>query len=114
MEMLKFKEETQTLKNFFEVYCENKHNCSKKIKKELKYKEQIHTINLKLCDNCIEKIDYCFERLQECPHEEKPRCRSCKNPCYEKRQWKETAKIMKYSGIRLGLSSIKRFLKFSS
>lgn len=57
------------------------------------------------------KIDYSFERLLNCPHEEKPSCRKCINPCYGKKEWKETARIMRSSGMKLGLTSINKRIK---
>jgi len=113
MESIKFKKETQTLKTFFEEYCHNKHKDQLNEKREFVYKDEKSELDLCLCDDCLKKIDYCFKRLLECPHEIKPRCRNCKTPCYGRQEWKDTAKIMKYSGIKLGLSSIKKFLKFS-
>ena len=107
----KFKIEIDTLKKFFELYCKNKHQDINSFTKNLVYKDEIFKIDLHLCNKCKEDIEYCFQRLLECPHEIKPRCRKCPNPCYEKSQWKKTAKIMKYSGVRLGFNSIKSKLK---
>lgn len=111
MNIDKFNEELKTLKEFFEFYCNKKH--SKQIKNDisLTYKESTIPLRLNLCEECFEKIKYSFERLQECPHEIKPRCRKCPNPCYEKKQWKEVAKIMRFSGINLNLLSLKDKIK---
>ncbi len=111
MELIKFKQEISTLKKFFKTYCKNKHKEQKSIEKNLTYKKEEITISLNLCEDCLKKIQYSFDRLLECPHEIKPRCRTCPNPCYEKQQWKETAKVMRYSGMRLGLLSIKKLFK---
>lgn len=100
----KFHQEVITLKDFFECYCKGKHKNQKTHNKILIYKEEDFSKNLFLCENCLKDINYCFQRLQECPHEEKPKCRKCSTPCYEKEQWKITAKIMGYSGIKLGIS----------
>ena len=62
-------------------------------------------------DECLKKIEYSFDRLLACPHEIKPRCRTCPNPCYEKKNWKETAQVMRYSGIKLGLRSVNKKIK---
>ena len=64
-----------------------------------------------LCAECRELFLYAHERLQACPHEEKPRCRVCKNPCYERTYWKKMAKMMRYSGMRLGFLKLKEKLK---
>ena len=103
----KFEKDINTLKEFFEVYCEAKHDNQTCTKKELIYRNETFEVELYLCEECLKDIKYSYSRLLECPHEEKPRCRKCPTPCYDKVQWKRTAKVMKYSGIKLGLTSIK-------
>ena len=58
-----------------------------------------------------ELINYSFDRLNECPHDIKPRCRTCPSPCYEKQEWKKLSKLMKYSGLQFGLIKIKKLFK---
>ena len=108
----KFAGEVETLKKFFTIYCSNKHTDQHKFTKKLQYRYIDYDIELELCDECKELIEYSFLKLQECPHDIKPRCRQCPNPCYEKQQWKSLAKLMRYSGMQLGLTKIKSFLKF--
>jgi len=108
MEIVKFKEEINTLKKFFEVYCENKHTDQKNIIRTFNYKNEEINIELNLCPECLRKINYSFDRLLECPHDIKPRCRTCPTPCYEKPQWKEAARVMRYSGMKLGLLSLNK------
>lgn len=103
----KFETEINTLKKFFEIYCKDKHHQSVTKLVEIEYKYKIFDIQLTLCKECRHKIAYSFKKLQNCPHEEKPRCRKCPNPCYEKSEWKNVAKVMKYSAIKLGLKKIK-------
>lgn len=113
MTLEKFDSEVKTLKRFFEFYCKNNHKEQSLSTKKLLYKEKEFTLELNLCKDCKEHIFYCFNRLLECPHEEKPRCRNCPNSCYDRIMWKKTAKLMKYSGIRLGISKIFNFKKFN-
>jgi hypothetical protein len=113
MTVEKFTSEAQTLKKFFELYCQNKHKNQTNHCKELNYKGKNVHVELELCQECITLIHYSFDRLIECPHEEKPRCRTCPTPCYSKNEWKKVAKLMKYSGIQLGLSKLKKFLRIS-
>lgn len=113
MKIEKFKNEVATLKKFFEIYCKNKHKNQQDKIIILNYKNEHITIQLKLCEECFNTINYSFDRLLECPHEEKPRCRKCPNPCYEKKQWKEVAKTMRYSGLYLGLSRINKTFRFN-
>lgn len=107
----KFEEQILTLKKFYEYYCQNKHSTKDLYNIKLNYNDTSFEIELNLCKECIDNISYSFERLQECPHEEKPRCRKCPTPCYEKYRWRHAAKVMKYSAINLGLSSVKQKVK---
>lgn len=111
MDSIKFQTEISTLKKFYEFFCINKHHKQLKKDVHLEYKSTSFDISLNLCEDCFEAINYSFSRLQQCPHEVKPRCRTCPNPCYEKQRWKATAKVMKYSAINLGLSKIKSKVK---
>lgn len=103
----KFKIEIDTLKSFFETFCKDKHKNLKNYNIELEYKNQKYILDLKLCPSCFDSINYSFDRLKECPHEIKPRCRKCPSPCYEKTKWKDAARVMKYSAIKLSLGKIK-------
>lgn len=106
----KFQSEIKTLDKFFTKYCEDKH--SERFSKEyyLKYKECELSFSIYLCKDCHELITYSFEKLSQCPHEIKPRCRKCPSPCYEKPQWKKLAKLMRYSGFQFGLLKVKKFI----
>jgi len=107
----KFTAEAQTLKKFFQIHCKDKHTGQTNHCKKLHYKDEDIYVELELCSECIELIHYSFDRLLECPHDPKPRCRTCPNPCYSKTEWKKVAKLMRYSGIKLGLLKVKRFFK---
>ncbi|MDY0051442.1 MAG: nitrous oxide-stimulated promoter family protein [Aliarcobacter sp.] len=107
----KFEIEISTLKSFFEVYCKNKHQNQENKNVILNYKEKTFEIELCLCKECQDAINYSFDRLLQCPHEIKPRCRTCLTPCYEKPRWKSTAKIMIYSAMKLSLSKMKSRVK---
>jgi len=111
MTIEKFTGEVQTLKKFFELYCDDHHKDQTDHCKKLIYNDQEVYTELHLCSSCIDLIDYSLQRLKECPHDPKPRCRTCPNPCYEKDEWKKVAKLMRYSGIQLGLLKIKKFCK---
>lgn len=106
----KFKNEIFSLNQFFTIYCENKHLGQKKGLKNIKYKNIKYTLKTNLCEECEKLLNYSFNKLQECPHEIKPRCRRCSSPCYEKEKWKKIAKLMKYSGLKLGFLKIKKHL----
>ncbi len=105
----KFTTEANTLKKFFELHCKDKHTNQTSHCKQMEYNDEKVHIELELCSECIDLIHYSFDRLSECPHDPKPRCRTCSNPCYSQNEWKKVAKLMRYSGIQLGLLKIKKF-----
>ena len=106
----KFEGEVQILKKFFELHCKDKHTNQSIYIKHLEYNDKEYDVELTLCEDCKKLLDYSFDRLLECPHDIKPRCRTCPAPCYEKQQWKSVAKLMRYSGIQLGLTKLKKIL----
>ncbi|MBD3841518.1 MAG: nitrous oxide-stimulated promoter family protein [Campylobacterales bacterium] len=103
----KFKSEVHTLQKFFTKYCTDKHKDQFVKNYPLEYKYIQYSQDINLCSECHKLLLYSFDRLANCPHEIKPRCRKCPNPCYEKAQWKALAKLMRYSGFMLALSKIK-------
>lgn len=110
----KFIKDVKILLSFIELYCKDKHEVDKnKQELVLNYKdENLEKISYILCPECRENFLYSYQRLQLCPHEEKPRCRHCKKPCYEKSKWKILASIMRYSGMKKGLTKIRKiFIK---
>ena len=112
----KFKNEVDTLLKFFPIYCKDKHKDQYLEKYEAIYKNKTINFEATLCENCHMLLNYAIQRLQECPNDPKPRCRKCPNPCYEKDKFKQMAKMMRYSGMKLGLTKaakkLKRFIKF--
>ncbi len=113
----KFIEDSKTVTKFIQCYCDNEHFNAKKIKNfiPLTYKsknlEQI--LPYELCNECENTLKYSYNRLQNCPNANKPSCRKCSIPCYDKREWKHLAKIMRYSGIKLGFIKLKKLFNRS-
>jgi hypothetical protein len=107
----KFKNEIETLKKFFEIYCRDKHQNRTEKKYEIEYKNEFFDFSVSLCEDCHNLLSYAIERLKECPRDPKPRCRNCPEPCYEKDKYKQMAKIMRYSGMKLGLTKAAKRLK---
>lgn len=105
----KFQQEAQTLVKFIQIYCDDKHT-DEKLDKDINITYNGKSLNLRarVCTECEEMLDYALNRLKNCPHDPKPKCRKCKNPCYEKSRYKQMAKMMVYSGVRLGLSKLKK------
>jgi len=106
----KFTSEIETLQKFFELYCKNNHQEQQMLRKNITYQEECFAYSFSLCKSCDELLSYSLERLQNCPHDPKPKCRSCSNPCYEKQKYKAVSKVMRYSGMSFGLTKIKKIL----
>ena len=106
----KLYKEVETLEKFFTIYCNDKHPNTQK-------KQQIKTENyefeFELCDECFKLIQYSIDRLNECTKDPKPKCRACPDNCYAKEEKKQMSKIMRYSGMKLGLNRIKKFFSKS-
>lgn len=111
----KFLKDIKVLADFAQYYCAGNHANSPKneLGFPLVYQGESYeeALEICLCAECKELFLYAYGRLQACPHEEKPRCRFCKHPCYEKRYWKAMGKMMRYSGIRLGFLKLKKKIK---
>jgi len=107
----KFKNEVGVLEKFFQIYCKDKHEGAYEKEYEITYKNQTLKIKPILCKECHNLLEYSINRLQECPHDPKPRCRKCENPCYEKDKYKQMAKMMRYAGMKLGLTKAAKKVK---
>jgi hypothetical protein len=107
----KFQEECDVLQRFFNLYCSSNHHLNTTEKSIVyRYKDIDYHLQLMLCDECMKLLDYSVMKLQECPHTVKPKCRKCPNPCYAKTEWRLLAKVMRYSGVSLGLVKLKSTL----
>ena len=108
----KFILDSQTVLKFIQCYCDNEHFKSVKnknfIRLNYKAKDLNEEIHFHLCKECEETLNYSYQKLQTCPRDEKPSCRKCPSPCYDKTQWKLLAKIMKYSGMKFGILKIRK------
>ena len=107
----KFKSEIEILKKFFVIYCENKHQNQIEKNYSINYKSLSLDFNISLCNECHNLLNYAITKLIECPNDPKPRCRKCPNPCYEKDKYKQMAKIMRFSGMKLGLTKAAKKIK---
>ncbi len=107
----KFKSEIETLNKFFNIYCQNKHQNQTRKKYNITYNNTSFQLDTNLCNECKELLEYAIQKLQNCPYKEKPKCRKCPNPCYDKQEYKQMAKIMRYSGMKLGLTKAAKKLK---
>ena len=108
MTVEKFEEQITTVARFIQIYCDDKHD-SDRLSGTLttEYHGAKFEINYHLCPECEHLLRYADARLRACPHEDKPMCHNCKKICYEKQELRQIVSIMRYSGIKLGLSKIK-------
>ncbi len=107
----KFESEIKTLEKFFPIYCNDKHSGQFEKEYVVPYLNNTIEFKINLCEDCHELLRYAITRLQECPNDPKPRCRKCPNPCYEKERFKQMAKMMRYSGMKLGLTKAAKRIK---
>ena len=111
----KFIQDCLTLSKFTQCYCDNEHKKEKKhssiINLTYRLKELDTQISYTLCSECESALKYSYTKLQNCPKEQKPSCRKCLEPCYDKHNWKLLSKIMRYSGMKLGYIKIKKMFK---
>jgi len=114
----KFIHDTKTVLKFIQIYCDDKHHDTQKEKNSQKLIYRENDLNIKvdynLCSICKNTFLLSYQKLQLCPHEEKPSCRKCPKPCYERPDWKRVAKIMKYSGMKQGLTKLKKLFKIKA
>ena len=110
----KFIDDSKTVLRFIQCYCDSEHFKAQKSKNYIKLnynnKDLNEEIQYHLCEKCEETLRYSYTKLQECIHDDKPSCRKCPKPCYDKIEWKHLAKIMRYSGLRLGILKIRKKL----
>ncbi len=107
----KFEKDARTVHKFIQLYCDQKHKDREKTEDfiELKYNsKELGKLEYKLCKECERTLKISYANLLSCPHDEKPSCRKCPAPCYDKADWKKLAKIMKYSGMQMGLLKIRK------
>ena len=107
----KFSSEIETLQKFFPIYCNDKHQNQYEKYYKITYLDKTIEFNITLCKECHNLLSYAIDRLKECPNDPKPRCRKCPSPCYEKDKFKKMAKMMRYSGMKLGLTKAAKKFK---
>jgi len=106
----KFARELETLTGFVMQYCKKKHDRQTASTLSVRYEGIPYTADIEVCGECSELLSYSVHKLQKCPHEIKPRCRKCVSPCYDKKEWKQLSKVMRYNGIA---SAVQKIIKVS-
>ncbi len=103
--------DAQILCQFIQFYCDKEHTHLPKKEHHLTIVFQENTLKILpycLCFECESLLHYAYSHLKECQQDPKPSCRICQTPCYEKNMWKKMAKVMRYSGMRLGFLKLKK------
>ena len=106
MEKEQLYKEVETLEKFFTMYCNDKHKDNQKPQH---LQTDNYEFDFELCDECFGLIKYSINNLHECTKDPKPKCRICPDNCYAKQEKNHMSKIMRYSGMRLGLNKLKKF-----
>lgn len=113
MDTQKYLQEVEVLKRFFTLYCHHNHTTVSKATRSISLRNganEPESIEMTLCSECHGLLRYALDRLHACPHDPKPRCRTCPQRCYDKKEWKQMASLMRYSGMMLGMIKVRRLL----
>ncbi len=106
----KFKNEIRILIKFFSIYCSDKHSNQLNKKYEIERSGCKLSVAISLCPQCQELFEYAMDRLKECTQEPKPKCRHCPNNCYDIQHRTRVARVMRYAGVKTGLSKALKLL----
>lgn len=87
-------EDLRTLETMLGLYCRGLHGWA-----------------AGLCPGCAELLHYARGRLERCPREPKPPCRSCPTHCYAPGPRERIRAVMRYSGPRLAFRAPLAFLR---
>ena len=105
MDKEKLYQEVETLEKFFVIYCNDKHPGKQSLHK---LETDKYEFEFELCDECFKLIEYSIEKLSDCTKDPKPKCRACPDNCYAKEEKKSMSKVMRHSGMKLGLNRLKK------
>ena len=75
--------ERQTLRQFIQVFCHEKHGKQEG----------------ELCVECHKLLAYAEKRLEKCPLNPKPKCKNCTVHCYRKKYRIKIKEVMRFSGM---------------
>ena len=91
----------RTLAKFVAVYCENHHDGREPFEFRASALEGLFADPFDLCPNCAKLLKYGLTMRLRCPHDVKPMCKKCPNPCYKAEYREKIREVMKFSGIHL-------------
>ena len=98
----KERSDIKTLTRFVAVFCREQHHGEKApfAFKLLDVKE-IDRTEISLCPDCLRLLTYGLTMRLKCPHDPKPMCKKCENPCYHGEYKAKIKEVMKFSGMVL-------------
>ncbi len=98
----KEKHDIRTLARFIALYCRNHHGADRA---PVDFKapgfDHLLELPLDLCPDCAKLLKYGLTMRIRCPHEPKPMCKKCPEPCYRPEYRNKIREIMKFSGMAL-------------
>lgn len=86
------------LTNLIVLYCENHHPDKKRhlLKRKGRAGESLPAGDFATCDDCRKLLMHGVARRLACPHNPKPSCRNCEEPCHHPDYRRRIAKIMRW------------------
>ena len=98
----KEKHDIRILSKFVGIYCRY-HHRDERAPFDFKTPgfEGLFEDSLALCPGCTRLLRYGLTMRLRCPHELKPLCKKCPNPCYKPDYRERIREVMKFSGMHL-------------
>ena len=96
----------ETLAEFIDVYCTNKHKDAPKSPVDLKTGDASAMLaaSVYLCDECAKLLSHAFVKRSSCRFDPKPACKHCPDHCYHPKYRENIKEVMKFAGPKLVLS----------
>jgi hypothetical protein len=98
----KEKKEIKVLARFIEIFCRAKHGAAKApFTLKAPAIEDLRKRPVVLCPKCTRLLRYGLAMRLQCPHDPKPMCKRCPDPCYRAEYREEIREVMRFSGMYL-------------
>jgi len=97
----KEKHDIRTLARFLSVYCRSHHQERTPFEFKAPGFEDLFETLPELCPDCAKLLRYGVSMRLRCPHEPKPMCKKCPNPCYGPEYREKIRSVMRFSGMYL-------------
>lgn len=98
----KEKKDIKVLGQFVEIYCRFHHESERtRFTSKTPRLEGLFEESLELCTECMRLLRYALGMRLCCPHDPKPMCKKCPDPCYKPEYREKIREVMKFSGMHL-------------